>query len=638
MARSARLHPLRRAAMMGAMLLPFGVAAGPLVDTDELRARLNAEDARFEQNTNRPADVAALRAALGLTGLTPVDEGEPTAQEDAAPTPLPVPMAPQVVSAPVLKPLVVAPVAVAPKAAHTGGLFTLQTAQPQADGASVPTSFGAGGLFAVQSAQPSVVEAPTEIIGGPALIPSAIMPSAAEPTAAPEPLAPLSGAGGLFAAQNALTDAPLMRAHATGGQRALAPLDVTTTNFRLMLATLAQTYSGVNNLSVVTAQGDRGPIALSVKSGTVGLADLKSFSAAHGYPARADGSLILPVVIWPEATLRLTQGDHLALARDTGTFILSMGRMEITDAVIEVTGPKNPHEKVFTPFVTIASGGSLVMEGATVRGLGFGRTVKFAGLTVAGNPLMPTQQDVVIRNTLFEQVRAVTVAGAPHALVEGNTFQDARGNAFNVVGSPHAQIRSNLFRGTAQTNAIRVDVGSDNAVLAENVFLKGSRMAILINGGSNNVVVRDNLIWRRDGGGVKFFNTQCGVAHGNILIDNAQKGIEVRKSNGIMVRDNLMAGGRSAAIWVSAQAKGAQTAVRGNTFERNASGLSAATGAEIWTQGNDFTAQLPKLLDGDIARLTNAISVDLGGDKTLLLSQGQSKAQDALVSLCGGDI
>jgi len=417
------------------------------------------------------------------------------------------------------------------------------------------------------------------------LIPSAIMPSAAEPTAAPEPLAPLSGAGGLFAAQNALTDAPLMRAHATGGQRALAPLDVTTTNFRLMLATLAQTYSGVNNLSVVTAQGDRGPIALSVKSGTVGLADLKSFSAAHGYPARADGSLILPVVIWPEATLRLTQGDHLALARDTGTFILSMG-----------------------------------------------------GLTVAGNPLMPTQQDVVIRNTLFEQVRAVTVAGAPHALVEGNTFQDARGNAFNVVGSPHAQIRSNLFRGTAQTNAIRVDVGSDNAVLAENVFLKGSRMAILINGGSNNVVVRDNLIWRRDGGGVKFFNTQCGVAHGNILIDNAQKGIEVRKSNGIMVRDNLMAGGRSAAIWVSAQAKGAQTAVRGNTFERNASGLSAATGAEIWTQGNDFTAQLPKLLDGDIARLTNAISVDLGGDKTLLLSQGQSKAQDALVSLCGGDI
>jgi len=100
MARSARLHPLRRAAMMGAMLLPFGVAAGPLVDTDELRARLNAEDARFEQNTNRPADVAALRAALGLTGLTPVDEGEPTAQEDAAPTPLPVPMAPQVAGRP----------------------------------------------------------------------------------------------------------------------------------------------------------------------------------------------------------------------------------------------------------------------------------------------------------------------------------------------------------------------------------------------------------------------------------------------------------------------------------------------------------------------------------------------------------
>lgn len=595
MADRTRLHPLRICAVMAVLLAPVLASAGPDIDTKDLRARLKAVDARATDASMMPADVFGLRTELGLVDLSK-----------------PAPMA---------APTVVDPVA---------GPVTTPALAP------VPTVLGKnGGLFSLQTSQRRAILPSTGVIGRQALI---TQQSVQDPIA-PQPLAQFGGSGGLFALQGTVAGSSgLQAAVPTGAVGGLVPLDVTTTNFRLMLATLAQTYSGVNNLSVVTAQGDRGPVALSVRSGTVTLADLKSFSAANGFVPRADGSLTGPVVIWPDATLRLSPGDHLALARDAGAFIISMGRFEVTGAVIEVTGPKNPHEKAFAPFVTIASGGSLHMDGATVRGLGFGRTLKFAGLTVAGNPLMPTKQEVVIRNTLFEQVRGVTIAGAPRADVSGNTFQDARSNALNIVGSPHAQVRSNLFRGLAPTNAIRVDVGSDHAVVADNVFLKGKRVAVLINGGSNNVVVRDNLIWNRDGAGIKFFNTRCGLAQGNILIDNRQKGIEVRKSNGIVVRDNLIAGNRSSGIWVSAQAKGAQTTVNGNVFEGNAAGLSAATGAEIWIAGNNFKRQLPKLLDGDIAQLTNAVNRDLEGAQTLRFSQGRSDAQDSLVALCGGDI
>lgn len=450
------------------------------------------------------------------------------------------------------------------------------------------------------------------------------VPSDAKPG---QPPSAISGAGGLFSGK---FKAPQV-------SRDSAPLDVSKANFRLMLAGLSQSYSGVNNQSLVTAQGARGPMAVSVRSGTVTLADVQSFSAAKGFAPLADGTLTAPLILWPDATLRLSPGERLALSRPDGAFVLSMGHVEVKGAVIEAVGAQNPHEATFAPFVTIAGGGSLNMDGATLRGLGFGRSLKFAGLTVAGNPLMPTEQDISIRNSLFERIKAVSIAGAPNARISGNTFQDARGNALNILGSPEAKISGNLFRGTAPTNAIRVNLGSDRTVIKDNVFLEGQRVAILINGGSNGVRVRDNLIWKRDGGGIKFYKTRCGLAQGNMLIDNRQKGIEVRKSDGVVVHENLIAGGRSAAVWVSAQQPEAQTTVSDNVFQGNSAGVSAATGADIWLMGNNFTKQLPKLLDGDIAGLSTSLVRDLRGDKPMLFSKGTSRVQPVLQSLCGGD-
>ncbi len=449
---------------------------------------------------------------------------------------------------------------------------------------------------------------------------------------AAKPVTGFGGAGGLFSLQAARGTKDETSPKATK-----APVDVSVANFRVMLAGLAQIYSAQNNQLLINAQGARGAQALSVRSGTVTLADLQSFSAANGMAPRADGTLTAPVVLWPDATLVLTHGERLALARDTGAFIMSMGRLEIKGALIESVGAENAAEPTFTPFITVVGGGSLHMEGTTLRGMGFGRTMKFAGLTIAGNPLISGDQEIILKDNLFDALKTVSIAGVSNARITGNTFQNAGSAGLNLLGTPDAEVRENLFRGASPTNAIRVQFGSDRAVVKDNVFLKGGRVAILIDRGSNHVSVNGNLVWKRDGAGIKFLGTQCGHAQGNILIDNAQKGIEVRKSNGTVVQGNVIAGNQSAGVWVSAQAEGAQTSVHGNRFEGNGAGLSSATGAEIWIEGNNFKRQLPKLLDGDIASLTNALVRDLAGSGPLLFSRGQSVAQTALAPMCGDD-
>lgn len=417
-----------------------------------------------------------------------------------------------------------------------------------------------------------------------------------------------------------------------------APQDVEALNFRMMLVTLLQNYSGQNATAVVNAQGLRGPMAVVVRTGTVSLADIQSYAASFGMPPRADGTMTAPVVIWPGATLRLEPGQRLSLARDAGAFILSMGTLDIDGAIIEVSGPKNPHTPSFSPFVTVADGGSLIMKGATVRGLGFGQTAKFSGLSVASSLLSQNKGKVVIQDSLFDGLLNLTIAGVPDAMVSGNTFINARGTTLSLINAPNTVIENNFFAGGSHTNSVRVDSGSHNTKIGNNIFLLGERVAMMVTGSSDNVQAHHNLVWKRQGAGIKFFNTRCGIAQGNIILDNRQKGIEIRSSDGTVAKGNMIAGNRSAGIWVSGQSRNARTLLNANVLVGNASGLSTATGAEILMDGNDFSNQLPRLLHGDIARLTKNVAVDMRGAKTLRFKNGQAEQGVKVEHFCGNDL
>lgn len=562
-----------------------GFADLSAVDLSALRAALRAAQVELSGNVTQPVDVAALWEKL------PIDK-TPTAEVTTA---TPVAMAPVASASVVAKTPANAP---APKP-QTAARSVLTPAVP-----APATQASTNGLFSIQLSQTTTPQ--------PAIAP---LPA---PTFDPSP------------GFQAKTPVVLPSASAQ-----VAPLKVVASNFRLMLAPLSQTYTGRNSMAVVNAQGPRGPIAISLRSGSFTLADIQAHAAALGMPSRADGTLTAPIVIWPEATLHLAPGERLALARDAGAFVLSMGTLDINGALIEVVGPENPHTPSFVPFVTIAGGGSLSVDNATFRGLGFGQTAKFSGLSVAGSLLTQNKGTVEIRNSLFDGIKRVTIAGSVGAKITGNTFVNPGDATVHLINAAHVEIDNNLFVDGSHTNAIRIEMGSIHAHVTRNIFLGGQRVALMIAGRSDHVEVRDNVIWKRQGAGIKFLKTRCGLVENNIVLDNLQKGVEVRKSDGLVVKANLIAGNGNAGIWVSAQTPEAQTEINANVLVANGSGLSAATGAEIFLRSNNFSRQLPKLLEGDIARLSRGLVVDLTGKEPLRFDRGNADRTALNSPLCG---
>ncbi|MFT5797421.1 MAG: poly(beta-D-mannuronate) C5 epimerase [Candidatus Azotimanducaceae bacterium] len=566
--------PTLRAASM-ALVVAFapqvGVAELANTDLSKLRIALGAIVDDADAGFDAPADVAAYWDTL-------MSPKPPLADIGVAQAPLPAP--------------------------NTLGNSFFGTTSSVSMTDTTSASNDGGGLFALQRSQASSVVLP------------AAAPSQLTPTIGT--LAPLA-----FNTNPQINAAPA------------APHDVDMTNFRIMLAGLSQTYTGKNATAVVNAQGPRGPIAVSVRSGTVTLADIRSYATALGFPPLPDGTMTVPVVIWPNATFRLNPNDRMALARDAGAFILALGTLDVNGATIEVTGTPNTHTPSFVPFVTIAAGGSLLMKNATLRGLGFGQTAKFSGLSVAGNLLQQSRGKITIIDSLFDGLLTMTLAGVSGAEISGNTFINVRSNTLRLINAPHTDINNNLFTGNLRTNGIRVDVGSSETRISKNIFLSGQRVAMLVTGGSDRVRISENIVWKRDGAGVKFLQTHCGSATDNILLDNRQKGIEVRKSMGTTVNGNLIAGNGSAGIWVSAQQPDARTSLQRNVLVANGSGLSAATGAEILMRDNNFTQQLPRLLDGDIARLTPNVAADLRGVTPLRLKDGFAAQDVEIMTLCG---
>ncbi|MCC1494902.1 right-handed parallel beta-helix repeat-containing protein [Cognatishimia sp. F0-27] len=402
-------------------------------------------------------------------------------------------------------------------------------------------------------------------------------------------------------------------------------------NFRLALAVLSQTYGGKDNLDVLMAQPGGRTDAVSFRGGHVTLADILRESARIAPPGQGEGvaTLRVPVILWDDTVLRLGPQDRLALSRPDGAFLISLGRVEITGSVLSVGGDANLASPDFVPFITVAGGGSLSMRGALVNGLGFGKTAKFAGLSVAANPLMRNTGQTRIEASHFTDVNSVAVIGKAGALVRGNSFAAMRDAALWFESAGYARIEENLFYGPAPTNAIRLLNGSRDAVVMNNILLGGDRAGILVDTRSDNARVSGNIVWNRDGGGIKFSRVHCSVARGNLVIDSRQKGIEIRRSRDSFVLGNLIGGNRNSGVWISRQDRTAQTFLRGNTLLANKAGLTMTSGGAVHLDGNDFRAQLPQVLSGDVALHSRALIGDLTGAAALVLKGSGSAAPEA---------
>ena len=405
------------------------------------------------------------------------------------------------------------------------------------------------------------------------------------------------------------------------------------TDFRTALAPMRQIYGAENDKQIHLALGENTE-ALKIESGVATLDGLRQrLTHRHLTRDRETGAdmLRVPLIIGPDATLRLGQEDRLTLNRTKGSFIINFGRLELYGAAITTTEKPNPNTDSFTPFITTVGGGSVHAVGAKITGLGFGHTAKFSGFSVMAYPTMRPAKRTVIQDSQFESLVTLSMVGVTAPELRGNRFYSMRRNSLLVSRSAHVLLVGNLFAGNSPTNAIRVTNGSSGAKLIGNIILEGSRTGFLVASGSDAVVVRDNLIWRRNGGGVKLLATNCAVVSGNLILDDKQKGIEVRSSKNAVVAANEIIGNRNAGVWVSAQEDNEITYVTNNLLRENGSGLSTAGGGALALSHNDMTNQFPRFLDGDLTHQFREVVNDLSGQIPILLSSLDVKPAKNLV-------
>ncbi|MFT5341307.1 MAG: poly(beta-D-mannuronate) C5 epimerase [Paracoccaceae bacterium] len=403
-------------------------------------------------------------------------------------------------------------------------------------------------------------------------------------------------------------------------------------DIRLGMTILTQSYGASENKIVLEAQGEVGRQALTLMSGEATLTDIRRLlQSTRLQYVHGQGPLTLdvPLIIWKGAQLRLLPGETLSLNRTTGAIILNFGHIQVDRATIISVGEENPHNEKFRPFVVTSGGGSAQLDQARIIGLGFGHLPKFSGFSVMLTALFPTQYPTQIFDSLFQDVVSLATSGTSDVTIQGNIFRDMRGSAVTMTRSRHARVISNLFTGRSQTNAIRIEHGSVGAVIAGNVILNGDRAGVVIRHNSHHSLVLRNIIWAREGGGILLSHSECSRVISNLVMDNGQKGIEVRSSKESLIEANIVVSNHSAGIWVSAQENGTQTFVTANILGANGTGIASATGATIVLEKNDFTAQFPQFLGGDLALQSRHIAQNIDGhEKVILTSAGRQQNTD----------
>jgi mannuronan 5-epimerase len=432
-------------------------------------------------------------------------------------------------------------------------------------------------------------------------------------------------------AENAATTVP------EWAPRPTAMLEAQPMNLRLALTMLSQAYGADDVSDVLDAQPTPNRSALIIRKGSATMADLRRLLRETRLQQVAETgplTLTVPLVIWSGASVQLKKGEVLNLSRTDGAFLMNFGLLQLDGVEIAEVGDTNVESPVFVPFVTTADGGVIQAQNTLFKGLGFGRTQKFSGMAIMQGTIRSPRQPSWIENSTFDSIMTVSVSMAHDVLLRGNHFSNMRGAALKVSRSMRAQIVLNIFSGRMRTNAIVLEDGSTGGRIVGNVVMGGKRAGIVVRNDSTGALVANNIVWRRKGGGIALVKSDCGVVTGNLVIDNDQKGVEVRGSVNVSVSQNAILDNHSAGLWVSDQSVDTTTFVRGNILAENGAGLSAAAGAAILMDENDFSHQYQQFLSGDLAPQTAHIARNMRGQAAIVLTAGGPLPPTQLDAVC----
>ncbi|MFC6658251.1 right-handed parallel beta-helix repeat-containing protein [Roseibium salinum] len=306
-----------------------------------------------------------------------------------------------------------------------------------------------------------------------------------------------------------------------------------------------------------------------------------------------------PVIVLRGATLSLGPGDELLLDGRHGAFVLSFGDLVAEGAAITATG-SGPD--VFRPFVAIAASGRVVMRGSRLTGLGFEGATAMAGLSIAtGGIFQPRGASELTGNT-FTDLHGVTVRGADGLHIDENSFVDSRGVALSLKTTNRVRVVRNLFDGGRGSHALRLAGPSRDVTIRSNAIVSAREHGVRIDDSAMAVVLRDNVISASSGKGLELAQgAACVAVAGNLIRDNGGDGIAASEVGSLIIAGNAVTGNGGAGISLARQLDGTTALIADNALARNRSGIRTASTTRLHLAGNDLSAQLPRIVAGELA-------------------------------------
>ncbi|MCK7614163.1 right-handed parallel beta-helix repeat-containing protein [Roseibium sediminicola] len=325
----------------------------------------------------------------------------------------------------------------------------------------------------------------------------------------------------------------------------------------------------------------------------------------------------LPIVIWHQAELAVSDGQTLILDGQSGAFLVNSGLFTLEQSVLKGAGG-NAEVEDYRPFVLTALGGRTHVAHSTLSDLGFGDRPHLRGLSFVSSDFFPRKSRVLIRDNRIERVFSVELSDMEGGLIENNLVLGARGSGIRIQRSRNTVIRANTVA-SSEAHGIVLAAGASKALVADNLLVGNARAGVFSGGGVVSSQVAGNVVVGNDKSGIFLRGTGCVDIRNNLVAHNGLWGIAAKRSFSVSVKDNLLARNTGPGLVIGESvASRDRHRISGNRFFANRSGFSADAFVTIEMSGNDFSGQRPILFSGELkahtARYLRWSEVEREGD------------------------
>jgi nitrous oxidase accessory protein NosD len=227
--------------------------------------------------------------------------------------------------------------------------------------------------------------------------------------------------------------------------------------------------------------------------------------------------------------------------------------------------------------------------------------------------MRPLASSAVIDSRLV-QVFSLSAEGADGMVISGTRLEAAGAAAIAVKSGVGVVLSGNRIGGTKDGAGIRLSGVLKKVALLGNLVASGGRNGVQIDGTTQGLVLRGNVLTDNAETGLAIRNASCVAVQGNIIAGNGASGVTLSRSGQVRIAGNAILANGSAGLDVEAQA--GPMLLSDNLVADNREGLRGAGLGETHLAGNDLADQLPRQFAGDFAPFLAAY---LGAEAKLVI-------------------